>query len=153
MKRFVYLIQMGDLFKIGVSEDPYHRLRRLKLGGKAEVVHTFESKAPFAVENALHRRFSECNCPEMGREWFRLPARSVAAIKRLDFVERASDLPKSLTPPGRVHFGVKIPATLKRRLAALAEASGRKIKHEFIRAMELYCGHHEYAARVKSAAK
>ena len=79
----VYFIYEGDsdYCKIGVSEDPEFRVKRLQCGNRNELVlyAYIESNEAYQLEKKLHRQFK--NCYERG-EWFKV---SKSTIDELDY--------------------------------------------------------------------
>lgn len=76
----VYLAQAGGLYKIGCSENPQERVKKLQAGCPLPItlVHTIETPRPRETEAALQRRF--CQKKELG-EWYRLNEADVAQVK------------------------------------------------------------------------
>lgn len=83
----VYVIQSGDLFKIGLTKDLKSRLIALQIGStnKLEIVkwlprHTFrEAKA---LERELHRKF---DAVFIRGEWFKLTSENLLDIEVYDY--------------------------------------------------------------------
>lgn len=96
--RFVYLIQHGEIFKIGHSLNPHARLWQVvpATATDAKVVHCFRSANAGQIELALHRRFGHCR---IKGEWFRLDQADVDLICRLTRTDAVDDLPADLVPP------------------------------------------------------
>lgn len=67
----VYVMQSGDLYKIGVSTSTKNRLKQVAATTKdpVKVVHSREVKNPYTLESWLHNRFAHCH---VHGEWFRL---------------------------------------------------------------------------------
>ena len=81
----VYLIRMGEFYKIGKSNDPGRRMYELglQLPEKHDVVHVIETDDPSGIESYWHRRFAS---QRTNGEWFRLSPDDVAAIKRRTYM-------------------------------------------------------------------
>ena len=77
----VYLLRMGEFFKIGKSNDPGRRLYEigLHLPEKHDLVHVIETDDPSGIEAYWHRRFA---AQRANGEWFRLAPADVAAFQR-----------------------------------------------------------------------
>lgn len=77
----VYLIRMGEFYKIGKSNDIGRRVYELglRLPEKHDVVHVIETDDPSGIEAYWHRRFA---AQRANGEWFRLSPEDVAAFKR-----------------------------------------------------------------------
>lgn len=71
---FVYLAQVGDLYKIGRSKNPTKRLKASSITSKGQVQLIRQIYVPNmdAWETALHTRYSYCKADGIGREYFRL---------------------------------------------------------------------------------
>ena len=79
-KGFVYLIQHGDVYKIGMTIDMNQRLTTF--GFKPEVIHIIPSDAPLDLERSLHMQFRESKVKKKGKcEWFVLSPGDVEYIK------------------------------------------------------------------------
>lgn len=75
---YVYVIRIGELYKIGVSVHPYARIKSMQLPETAEVCRIYLSRSAYVLERQLHGMFADCR--EHG-EWFRLPE---GALPRID---------------------------------------------------------------------
>jgi DNA-binding XRE family transcriptional regulator len=77
---FVYVIESGGAYKIGVSTDPEKRLAQLKTGFPrgGSIVATVAA-APL-LERGLHRHFAD---KQLSGEWFSLTAEDVEWVKNL----------------------------------------------------------------------
>lgn len=68
---FIYLLKCDNKYKIGISKQPFKRVKQLQTGNSApiKIVHTYESKLSSKIETTLH------NIYQMNRkigEWFEL---------------------------------------------------------------------------------
>lgn len=127
--RHVYLIQRGDLFKIGNSHDPEARCHAVT-AGEGAVLHYFPSADAFAVERALHHRFADRLVKGIGRrrEWFRLTADEVEAFRLVCGADTPADLPEGLRPPTRTPARtVKVDRELLRKARVVAYSQGRTL--------------------------
>jgi hypothetical protein len=81
----VYLIEMGEFFKIGRSNDIGRRSYELgvQLPERHEVAHVIETDDPSGIESYWHRRFA---AQRANGEWFRLAPSDVAAFKRRSYM-------------------------------------------------------------------
>ncbi|HET6908043.1 MAG TPA: GIY-YIG nuclease family protein [Mycobacteriales bacterium] len=77
----VYLLRMGEFYKIGKSNDPGRRLYEvgLRLPEKHDLVHVIETDDPSGIEAYWHRRFAS---QRANGEWFRLATDDVSAFRR-----------------------------------------------------------------------
>lgn len=77
----IYLIRMGEFYKIGKTNDPGRRLYEigLRLPEQHEVLHVIETDDPSGIEAYWHRRFAALRA---NGEWFRLSTSDVAAMLR-----------------------------------------------------------------------
>lgn len=95
-QRFVYLIRVKTVHKIGVSINPDGRLASLvRKDADAACVHRFPSANATAVERALHLRFLD---KRIGGEWFTLTPEDVAAVCAVTGADTPDDLPAALRP-------------------------------------------------------
>ena len=69
---YVYLIQWGEVFKIGRGQDLEKRVKQVRTGlpDSGKLVHAIRTDAPPGIEAYWHRRFADKRT-ENG-EWFRL---------------------------------------------------------------------------------
>lgn len=128
----VYLVQHGELFKIGRSTDPRKRLSQVA-PRSAKLLHHFLSLHSPKVERALHRRFAHCRIPELGHEWFRLTLADVVLLCALGRTDHVDDLPPELQPPPPdVTLYAEIPLLLKAWLDEVAQEEGRKLNAQLV---------------------
>jgi predicted GIY-YIG superfamily endonuclease len=76
---FIYLIHNEDsgFYKIGVSKNPYNRIKQLQTGSnsKLQLKQLYEAKEyAYRVESVLHRSY---NLNERFNEWFYLDKQQV----------------------------------------------------------------------------
>lgn len=78
--RSVYVLKVGEMFKIGLSVDPEKRIKSLQTSKRRDWLRSYE--VPFApeLERALHKRFKDKR--EYG-EWFLLNADDLKRIERI----------------------------------------------------------------------
>jgi hypothetical protein len=79
---FVYLFQAGNIYKIGLSINPQQRAKTIRAPNEQSIVieHQISTEDMYALENALHRRFSN---KRLEGEWFELDPADVEYIKGL----------------------------------------------------------------------
>lgn len=76
---YVYLIQAGNQYKIGHSNNPERRLAQLNLPVKGKIIHLIKSGDRYKLEKQLHRKFRK---HRIRREWFDLNEDQVKWFQR-----------------------------------------------------------------------
>jgi hypothetical protein len=81
----VYLISMGELYKVGKSNGPGRRSYELglRLPAQHDLVHVIETDDPSGIAAYWHRRFA---ANQANGEWFRLAHNDVAAFARRSYM-------------------------------------------------------------------
>lgn len=80
---YVYLLQCGDLYKIGFSLQPRKRLKQFRTGSPHPIllIHSLRTSCYRQIERQLHHHFRGKR--ESG-EWFKLDPEDVSYIKSLN---------------------------------------------------------------------
>jgi hypothetical protein len=76
----IYVIKIGDLYKIGNSLTPEQRIANMQLPGKPDVVLIFRCRKWVQLEGTLHKKYAAHR--EHG-EWFRLTKPQIAEIHKV----------------------------------------------------------------------
>lgn len=144
---YVYLIQNGEMYKIGKSRRPSVRAKSVLGGASSVVLHVIPSANARLVERSLQWRFYAKLIKPLGREWFRLSPEDVASIRRLGRTDTVDDLPPELrgTKPnsGMTTILVRVPLSVLFQLDELATRNDRTIGQEIARAIRFYLSAHK----------
>ena len=76
---FVYVIRLGDFYKIGRSVRPTERINGMSLSEKPEVICTIKVKDAAAFERGMHKKYRK---HKHHREWFKLPPDVVDELRK-----------------------------------------------------------------------
>jgi len=89
-KSYVYLMQDGNMTKIGISIDPMERLHQLRAGNpKLELLYAKLVRSAAKTEKELHEKYDN---KRIGREWFDLSPKDISEIKKyLNFLSKDGD--------------------------------------------------------------
>jgi hypothetical protein len=81
----VYLLRMGEFYKIGKSNDPGRRIYELgiQLPEKHDLIHAIDTDDPSGIEAYWHKRFGR---KQTNGEWFALSPDDVAAFTRRTYM-------------------------------------------------------------------
>lgn len=77
---YVYVLQSGDYYKIGIARDVQHRISQLQIGNPIQLRHIFSARKARAtdIEKAIHKGFSY---KHVRGEWFKLSDADIADIR------------------------------------------------------------------------
>lgn len=82
-KRAVYVVQYGELYKIGLSVNPMERIKHFMLPEVVATIRVYWVPKAVELERALHRKYA---AQRQHGEWFKLPE---TALNEMDgFAER-----------------------------------------------------------------
>ena len=83
--RYVYLLQSGKKYKIGLANDPFSRAAGIHgmTPERLVIEHLIRTDDPRGIEEYWHKRFAD---KRGNGEWFALTAADVAAFKRRKFM-------------------------------------------------------------------
>ena len=84
-KGFVYAMQNGKFTKIGLSKNPFRRVKEIdKAFEGTKIIHMVPTRNMFGLEKAAHNHFSAARINKFhGREWFKMkPEKAVEFITK-----------------------------------------------------------------------
>jgi len=84
-KGFVYAMQNGKFTKIGLSKNPFRRVKEVnKTFPGTKIIEMVPTRNMLGLENAAHNHFRAAHLPQFhGREWFKMkPDRVVEFISK-----------------------------------------------------------------------
>lgn len=79
-KRSVYVLKIGERYKIGLSVNPTHRVKGMQLPSAPDWMRSYEVPHAAELEKLLHKRFHD---KREYFEWFLLHNDDLAQIERI----------------------------------------------------------------------